>query len=189
MRPVVGWILFFVCALIFAIVVDKGVTHIGIPDYIWLSVNLTLFVYLLGRYVGRPMAAFLDTRRVGIAEDLANARRQLEEADSLHAEVSRRLSEVEEEVTQLKDRAVVDAAAEVAEIAEQTKGDEERFLQRVNDEISRREAETRVRLAQDTADLTAQMARELLEREMTDDDRRRVFERSLAAMQGLEGKE
>ena len=97
--------------------------------------------------------------------------------------------EVEEEVTQLKDRAVVDAAAEVAEIAEQTKGDEEKFLQRVNDEISRREAETRVRLAQDTADLTAQLARELLEREMTDDDRRRVFERSLAAMQGLEGKE
>ncbi|MBD3853385.1 MAG: hypothetical protein IFJ96_01275, partial [Acidobacteria bacterium] len=118
-----------------------------------------------------------------------NARRQLEEADSLHAEVSRRLSEVEEEVTQLKDRAVVAAAAEAAEIAEQTKGDEEKFLQRVNDEISRREAETRVRLAQDTADLTAQLARELLEREMTDDDRRRVFERSLAAMQGLKGKE
>lgn len=189
MKPVVGWSLVYVCALIFAVVVDKGVTHLGIPDYIWLSVNLTLFLYLLARFVGQPMGAFLESRGEGIAEELANARRQLEEADRLHVEVSRRLSEVEEEVTQLKDRAAADAETEAAEIAKQTTKDEERFLRRVDEEITRREAETRTRLAQDTADLTAQLARELLDREMTDEDRRRVFERSLDAMQDLKGGE
>ena len=67
MKPVVGWSLVYVCALIFAVVVDKGVTHLGIPDYIWLSVNLTLFLYLLARFVGQPMGAFLESRGEGIA--------------------------------------------------------------------------------------------------------------------------
>jgi ATP synthase F0 subunit b len=189
MKGVIGWGLTFVCALIFAILVDKGVTHLGIPDYIWLAVNLTLFLYLLGRYVGRPMAAFLDTRRQGIGDQLERAREQLVEADNLRAEVGRRLAEVENEVAALRQRAEKESRDEAERIAEQTRRDEERFLTRVDEEIVRREAETRTQLARDTATLTAQFARELLQHEMTDEDRRRVFERSLDAMGALEGKE
>jgi len=189
MKQVFGWGLIFACALIFAILVDKGAKHVGVPDYIWLSANLTLFLYLLERYVGRPMAAFLESRRDGIAEELDNARRQLQEADNLQADVSRRLSGLEEEITQLETRALSDGEAEAATIEEQGKQEEKRFLQRVDEEITRREAEARARLAQDAADLTAQLARDLLEREMTDEDRQRVFERSLDAMRDIESKE
>jgi F-type H+-transporting ATPase subunit b len=189
MKTIVGWALVYIVALVFALLVDKGVKHVGIPDYIWLSLNLTVFLYILQRFVGRPMGAFLETRREGIAEELQNARRQLEEADRLQAEVSKRLADVEEEVAALKERATADGATEAGRIAEQTKVEEERFLRRVDDEISRREAETRARLAQDTADLTAQLARDLLDREITDEDRRRVFERSLEAMTTLGDKE
>jgi F-type H+-transporting ATPase subunit b len=189
MKTVFGWAIVYIVALVFALLVDKGVKHVGVPDYIWLSLNLTVFLYILQRFVGRPMGAFLETRREGIVEELQNARRQLEEADRLQAEVSKRLAEVEEEVAALKERATVDGDAEAGRISEQTKIDEERFLRRVDDEISRREAETRARLAQDTADLTAQLARDLLDREITDEDRRRVFERSLEAMTTLGDKE
>jgi len=187
MRTVVGWALVFVCALIFAILVDNGAKHLGIPDFIWLPVNLTLFLYVLQRYVGRPMSALLDARREGIAEELAHARNQLEEADRLQADMKKRLSDIEGELAEIKAQAEADGAAEAERIAAQASLDEERFLKRVDDEISRREAETRARLAQDTADLTAQLARDLLSRDMTDADRRRVFDRSLEAMQQLEG--
>ncbi len=189
MKKVFGWGLVFVCALIFAILVDTGRKHIGIPDYFWLSLNLTLFLFVLNRFVGHPMASFLDTRREGIVEELQNARQQLEEADRLQAEVTKRLADVEEEIAQLKDRATADGEAEAAAISEQTKNEEERFLRRVDDEIPRREAQTRNQLAQDTADLTAQLARDILDREMTDEDRRRVLERSLDAMRDLKGRE
>jgi len=189
MKKVFGWGLVFVCALIFAVLVDTGRKHIGIPDYFWLSLNLTLFLFVLNRFVGQPMASFLDARREGIVEELQSARQQLEEADRLQAEVAKRLADVEEEVALLTERATADGETEAAEISKQTKTDEERFLRRVDEEISRREAETRARLAQDTADLTAQLARDLLDREMTDEDRRRVFERSLDAMQDLKGGE
>ena len=185
----IGWIILFVLLLGLAYLVDEGQVHLGIPDWIWLPVNMTLFLWVLNRLVGKPILASLDARRDGIAEDLQNARNQLEEADRLQAEADTRLADLEKEIAELKDRAERDGAAEAERIAEQTKVEEARFLKRVDDEISRREAETRDRLAQDAADLTAQMARDLLEREMTDDDRRRVLERSLEAMKTLEGKE
>jgi len=188
MKRFFGWGLVFVCALVFAILIDSGKKHIGIPDYIWLSLNLTLFLFVLQRFVGQPMAAFLDARREGIAEELRSARQQLEEADRLQSEVAKRLAEVENEVSQLKNRAAADGEVEAAEISKQAKNEEERFLRRVDEEITRREAETRTRLAQDTADLTAQLARDLLDREMTDEDRRRVLERSLDAMRDLKGR-
>ena len=189
MKTALGWTVVYLVALVFAILVDEGVKHIGIPDYIWLSLNLTVFLYILQRFVGRPMAAFLESRREGIAEELQNARRQLEEADRLQAEVSKRLADLEQEVATLKDRAVADGEAEAANIREQTAVQEGRFLRRVDEEMARREAETRARLAQDTATRTAELARDLLEKEMTDEDRRRVFERSLGAMTALDGKE
>jgi len=189
MKNFFGWGLVFVCALIFAILVDTGGKHIGVPDYFWLSLNLTLFLFVLNRFVGQPMASFLNARREGIVEDLQKARQQLEEADRLQAEVTKRLADVEEEIAQLKDRAKADGEAEAASISEQTRNEEERFLRRVDDEITRREAQTRTQLAQDTADLTAQLARDLLDREMTDEDRRRAFERSLDAMRDLKGGE
>lgn len=189
MKKVLGWAAVYIVALVFAILVDEGVKHLGVPDYVWLSLNLTLFLYILQRFVGRPMGTFLESRREGIAEELQNARRQLEEADRLQAEVAKRLGDLEQEVATLKDRAVADGDAEAAKITEQTKVEEERFLRRVDEEMARREAETRDRLARDTATLTAELARDLLEKEMTDEDRRRVFERSLEAMTTLEGKE
>ncbi len=189
MKTIVGWALVFIVALVFALLVDKGVKHAGIPDYFWLSLNLTVFLYILQRYVGRPMGAFLETRREGIAEELQNARRQLEEADRLQAEVSKRLADVEDEVVELKERATADGEAEAGRISEQAKIDEERFLRRVDEEISRREAQTRAQLARDTAALTAQLARDLLDREITEEDRRRVLDRSIDAMTSLEDKE
>ena len=189
MKTIVGWAAVFIVALVFALLVDKGVKHAGIPDYFWLSLNLTVFLYILQRYAGRPMGAFLETRREGIAEELQNARRQLEEADRLQVDVAKRFADVEEEVAGLKERAAVDGDAEAERISEQTKIDEDRFLRRVDEEISRREAETRTQLARDTAALTAQLARDLLNREMTEEDRQRVLDRSLDAMTSLEGKE
>ncbi len=185
MKGAVGWSLVWICALGFAILVDRGVSHLGIPDYIWLSVNLTVFLYILQRFVGRPMAAFLDSRREGIFQELERAQEQLVEAEGLRGEVTRRLEEVEEEIGRLKERAVSDGEAEGKRIAEQARQEEERFLRRVDEEITRREAETRTQLAQDTADLTAQLARELLQREMTDEDRRRVLATSLDALRDL----
>jgi F-type H+-transporting ATPase subunit b len=151
-----------------------------------MTLNLALFLGFLAWIIGKPMRAFLNSRAAAIKQELEEARHKLEEAEELRTQVLTRLDKVETEVQEIKDRAEKEGVAEAARIEEQAKAEEERFLNRVKDEIARRQAETRKALAEDTATLTTEIARELLQREMTDEDRQRVLKRSLDAMHALE---
>ena len=186
------WFLFFVCALIFTFFVDLGGNFFGIPDsalHVLFAANLTLFLWLLAKYVGRPISNFLTARGEGIHRDLDEAREKLVEAEDLHGQVQRRLDEIGAEVAVMKERAERDGEAEAEEIAEQAVTDQERFLKRVDEEISRRTAEARAELSRETAELTAQLTKSLLQKELTDEDRRHVMDRSLAAMRSEANKE
>jgi F-type H+-transporting ATPase subunit b len=192
-RSLVPWALVFLCALVFTFLVpDLGGNFFGIPESalpFLFAANLTLFLWLLARFVGKPIASFLEARRQGIAEELEQARAKLVEAESLRDEVHRRLAEVEREVEEMKVRAERDGAAEAEQIAVQTAADQERFLRRVDEEIRRRTAEARDNLAHETAELTAKLTKQVLEKEITGEDRRRILDESLSAMPSATGKE
>ena len=185
MKSIGTWALVFVCALGFTYLVDLGGNFFGIPDSLLpflFAGNLTLFVWLLARFVGRPIASFLEARREGIGHELEQARESLAEAESLRDEVNRRLTEVEREVEEMKARAERDGAAEAEQIASQAATDQERFLKRVEEEIRLRTAEARANLAEETAELTAKLTKQVLEKEITGDDRRRILDQSLSAL-------
>lgn len=190
MKSLAVWPLVFLCALIFTFFVDLGGNFFGVPDsalHVLFAANLTLFLWLLARFVGRPIAGFLDTRGTGITQELADARKKLAEAEELRGQVQQRLDEIGVEVTAMKERAERAGETEAKEIAEQTAKDQERFLKRIDEEISRRTADARETLAKETAQLTARLTKALLESELTDADRQRILDRSLTAMQsGLE---
>ena len=158
-------------------------SHLGVPDSLWLPANLALFLYLLYRFVGKPMGRFLESRRAEIEAQLADARRKLAEAEELRTQVLARLDQVESEVAGLRERARREGEAEAVEIRAQAETEEERFLRRIDDEIARRTAETQARLAEETALLTARLTREVLQREITSDDRRRIFDRSVTVLE------
>jgi len=183
------WALIFLCALVFALIVPLGGNFFGLPDAVLpplFAANLTLFLWLLARFVGRPMASFLEARGEGIADELAQARRRLAEAESLRDEVRRRLDEVEREVEAMKARADRDGAAEAQEIAAQTAREEQRFLERVDEEIRRRTTEARTTLSRETAELTARLTKDLLDKELTAGDRRRILDTSLSALRSAD---
>lgn len=192
MKGMVGWLLIFACALVFTFFVDLGGNFFGLPDVavqVLFAANLTLFLWLLGRFAGRPIGGALDARRAAIADQLELARQRVKEAESLRQEVQQRLDRVEGEVTELKQRADREGRAEAEEIERQAAREEERFLKRVDDEITRRETEARENLARETASLTAQLTKELLQQELTDDDRRRILDRNLSALRAATDKE
>lgn len=192
MKSLAVWALVFVCALVFTFFVDLGGNFFGIPDAmlpVLFAANLTLFLWLLARFVGKPISSFLDARREGIAEELEQARSKLAEAEALRDEVHRRLAEVEREVEDMKARAEQDGAAEAEQIADQTTADQERFLRRVDEEITRRTAEARDNLSRETAELTAKLTKDLLKEKITVEDRRRILDQSLSAMRSTASEE
>lgn len=186
MKVFAKWAATFLVLAVLAYGVDHGETKLGIPVFIWLALNLTVFLYLLARFVGRPMGAFLETRRGTIAADLDRATKRLEEAESLKQEVLARLSAVEDEVAEIHSRAETLGRDEAQRIADEAEAEAARFLRRIDDEISQRSLEERAALEREAASLTAEIARRILEEELTEEDRARLLTQSVAALADVE---
>jgi len=165
-----------------ALAAEESTTFFGIPRPLWLTLNLVVFLVLLARYVGRPITRFLEERRAGIQQELEAARKKLAEAESLRQQVVERLEAVEREVQEMREQAEVAGRKEAERIRALAEEEAARFVEKVASEIGRRQAEVRQQLVADTATLAAELAKELLERETTDEDRKRILERSLAAL-------
>ena len=192
MKDKVFWVLAFVVFLVFAFLIDEPQNPSFLPSTairVLLAANLTLFLFLLNKYVGQPINETLKTRGEDVKAELADARKKLVEADALRSEVRERLTKVEAEVTEIQERAEALGKTEAEKIDTQAREDEARFMRRVDDQIARRQAETREQLARDTAELTAQMTKELLKSTMTEKDQERVLDRSLGALENLPDKE
>jgi len=182
------WVVVFCALLGLAYGVDHGETKLGVPVFLWLALNLTVFLYLLARFVGQPVSVFLESRKDGISGDLKQAEGRLVDAERLKSEVLDRLSKVEVEVAEIHQRSEALGQEEADRIEVESRHEAERLLRRVKDEISQRENETRETLAKETAELTARLAHDLLEKGMTDSDRKRVMDRSVQAL-GPAGEE
>jgi F-type H+-transporting ATPase subunit b len=161
----------------------------GAAKRLLLAANLTLFLYLLYRLVGRPINASLEARNEDIGNELDEARDKLAEAEKLRQEVHDRLDRVEAEVAEMRERAETQGRAEAEKIDAQAEEEESRFMRRVDEQIARRQEETRQQLARDTAELTAKLTKELLRKTMTEQDQHRVLDRSLEALGQLPEKE
>lgn len=192
MKDKLFWVLAFVVFAILAFLIAEPHDPTFLPGAVkrlLLAANLTLFLYLLHRFVGKPINASLESRGEDIKSELVQAQDKLAEAEKLRAEVRDRLDKVETEVKEMQTRAEAQGLAAAEKTDAQAREDEARFMRRVDDQIARRQAETREQLAQDTAVLTAQLTKELLAKTMTDDDQARVLARSLGALESLPEKE
>jgi F-type H+-transporting ATPase subunit b len=186
------WVLAFVVFMIFAFLIDEPHNPAFLPSTVirlLLAANLTLFLFLLNKYVGKPINDSLEARGEDIKVELADARDKLAEAEKLRSEVRARLDKVEAEVSEMQGRAEALGKTEAEKIDAQAREEEARFMGRVDDQIARRQAETREQLARDTAALTEKLTKELLKATMTEDDQQRVLDRSLGALENLPDKE
>ena len=192
MKGKVTWILAFVVFAVLAFFIAEPSAPGFLPETVTrllLAANLTLFLYLLYRLVGRPIDASLEARGGEITDELNEARDKLAEAEKLRTEVRERLDKVETEIVEMRERAEAQGRAEAEKIDTQAREDETRFMRRVDEQIDRRQEETRQQLARDTAELTAQLTKELLAKVMTERDQERVLARSLDALEALPEKE
>jgi F-type H+-transporting ATPase subunit b len=186
------WVVAFVVLAILAFLIEPPSDPAFLSPTVkrlLLAANLTLFLFLLNRFVGRPISQALDERGETIKSELAAARDKLAEAERLRAEVGERLARVEDEIAEMRDRAEAQGRAEAEKIDAQAHDEESRFMRRVDEQIGRRQAETRELLVRDTAELTAKLTKDLLASTMTSDDQQRMLGASLAALADLKVKE
>ena len=157
-------------------------TFLGLPLWIWEIANLLLFLGLLLYFVARPLAAAFRQRQVEVERRLKEAQRQRAEAARLEAEVHERLDRLTREIDEIRARGIGDGETERLALAERADREVERVRREAEQELARRLAAARDELQRAAADLTASAAGDLLARQITEEDRRRLLEQSVARL-------
>ncbi len=163
---------------------EGGATWLGIPRVVWYTLNLLLFFGLLGWLLAKPMAAFFRTRQEEIARALAEAARQQEETVRMKAEMEQRIASLESEIAALRQRLRDDGVRERAALVRQGEEEAQRLLTQMEGEAVRRREEAQASLAREAAGIAAELAWELLQREVTPEDRERIFRTTLERLRG-----
>lgn len=157
-------------------------TWLGLPRWVWAILNLLIFWGVLLRLIVPTARDYLDKRRRSIREELELARRQRAEAEGMRDQLARELELLKSEMAEAAAQSEAEGERERQRILEQAAQDRERIVQQTGAEITNRLGQAKIELVELTARLAAELAEEEVKRQITPEDRRRIFDSSLARL-------
>lgn len=157
---------------------------LGVPSLVWQVLNLGLFLGLLWYFLRKPLAGFLENRKTGVATALAKADDDRRRAEQLSVELKARLASIEAELANLKAEARREADAERAALLAKSQADADHMLARTRADLDNRVRAARAELTAYAADLSVDLAREILKKTVTQDDEKRLLSEGVARLSG-----
>jgi len=158
---------------------EGGGGFLGLPSLFWKVANLIVFFGLLVYLLVRSLSRFFRARAEQIASHMKEAARQQQEAERLRSEMETRVAALSGEIAALKERLQRDGERERQALAHQGEEEAARMVAQIGQEAARRVEEARRELASEAATVASELALELLQRELTAEDRERIFRTTL----------
>jgi F-type H+-transporting ATPase subunit b len=159
-----------------------GEAHHG-PNYVALAVNFAVFAGALVYFLRKPMKSFFAERKAGIAQSFAAAEAARRDTAARMAELDARLAALDAQVQDILTRAAEQAAAERDVLLEAARAEAARLLAQAEAQVSDLESESVRRLKVVAAELSVEVARDIIEKQLAPEDRSRFFERTLKGLQ------
>lgn len=159
-------------------------TYFGIPGWILKTLNLILFWGLLIYLIGGPIRRAFQSRGEKIRTDLAQAQSRREKADRVASDLEVRLKQIEADVAAVLRRAEDEGERQKREMIEAAEIESQKILASARAEVDARVKLAKQELTDYAAELSADRARAIIEQTLTDEDRRRIFDQSLADISG-----
>jgi F-type H+-transporting ATPase subunit b len=154
-------------------------TYFGIPGWILKLANMLLFLGVLGWFLGGPIKKALIDRRVQIQADAEEAKARRAKADQLAADIQARLTQIENDVRAIHDRAEAEGEKQKKELIAAAEAEAQKILQSARNEVDNRLKRARHELTEYAGELAAQRAEQILREKVTDNDRERLFDESV----------
>jgi len=165
---------------------DQILTSMGInlAAVIWHAVNFLILLFVLQRFLYRPVIRMLDERSNRIRESLAQAETIREETARLEAESRGILDEARREGQQLLAQANRSAEQIMTEARRQAQAEGDRLVERARSEIERERDRVFQELREQVADLAVSAASRVVRRSLDDSTHRELVREFLAGEDG-----
>jgi F-type H+-transporting ATPase subunit b len=157
---------------------------LGLPIWIWQTLNLALFLGVLYYLLAKPLTDAFRKRQEAIEARRLEAEKQRAHVQRLAAELNERTAKVEREIAEIRKQGRADGEAAREALAARAREEAERVGKDAAEEIERRILAAKGELRRAAADLTAAAATETLAREITPADRERLLADSVAKLEG-----
>ena len=158
---------------------------LGVPNIVWQTLNLGLFLVVLWWLLRKPVATFFGDRRREVEEASKRAEADRRRAEELAGQINERLAAVEVEIQNLRTHAAKESEAEQAAALKQAEVDAARIVARGRTEVDSRVREARGELTGYAGDLAVEMAEKLLRGSVTPEDQRRLVSEGVVALGNL----
>ena len=162
---------------------EEAAKFLGLPLWIWQTLNLVLFVAVLLYFIAKPLAAAFRQRQLDIEARRKEAEKQRDAVERLAADIRARTAQIERGIEEIRAQGRADGEEARRSLAERADAEAERIRQESAEEIERRLAAARAELGRAAADLTASAASEILAREITPEDRERLLAESVSQLE------
>lgn len=151
----------------------------------WVLIPVLLFLALLAWKGGfKAIGAALDQRAVAIGDELDEARRLREEAQTLLASYQRQQAEAETLAEEIVERARRDAEAMATKARLDLADRLQRRAAQAEAKIASAETQALAEVKSKAADLAVNMAEQIIRTEMSATDRTRLFKEGLSQIDG-----
>jgi F-type H+-transporting ATPase subunit b len=162
----------------------SAATWLGLPMWIWQSLNLAIFFFLLYWFVMRKITELFRAKQLEVEERYRVAKQQRHDAERVADEIRERMTKVEREMDVIRAQGRADGEVEKEALFERAQQEAVRVRREAETQIARQTADAVKELRAVAADLTASTARELVERHITDADRKRLLEEGVEKLSG-----
>lgn len=154
-------------------------TYFGIPGWILKILNMIVFLAVLGYFLRGPVTTALAQRHEQILRDAAEARERRTKADQMAADIQARLTQIEQEVRSIRERAEADGQRQRQELTAAAEVEAAKILQSARNEVDNRLKSARHELTEFAGQLATERAVAILKETITDADQKKLFEESL----------
>jgi F-type H+-transporting ATPase subunit b len=156
---------------------------VNLVGLIFQVINFLLLLYLLNRFLFKPLLARMDERGEKIAKGLEDAETAARDRELARAEREAAVSEARREAADMLARANKIAEDTRKDILEQARSEAEKVTARAREEIVAEKDRAMAEIRGQVADLALAAAGKLVRREMDGPTQRRLVEEFLAEVQ------
>jgi F-type H+-transporting ATPase subunit b len=162
----------------------EGPKFLGLPSWIWKLANMIAFIAFLGWLIGGPVKRALAARHEQIRHEAEEARERRAKADQMAADIQARLSQLEEEVRLVRERAQSEGERQKQELIAAAEAEAQKILQGARSEVDNRLKNARHELTEYAGQLASERAEQMLRDKITDADKQKIFRQSLNEVEG-----
>uniref|UniRef100_UPI004056E4DC F0F1 ATP synthase subunit B family protein n=2 Tax=Candidatus Electrothrix sp. TaxID=2170559 RepID=UPI004056E4DC len=155
------------------------ITAAKLKDLFWRALNFAALVFILVKFLAKPITAGLGGRRQEIKDELETIQQQRDEAEQAYKAFESRLAGMEDELTELVDKAKAMAEDEKTRILAEAEASAKEIRRQAEAAVQGTFAQAKSRLQAEIAEQAVAMAEELIVKNLTPEDQVAITEQYL----------